>query len=614
MRPTRCVLRIFVAFVAHAVVCAVSPAPLTPFSSCASMLSYFQSSTLSRSAQAGLQLQRPSSPGLHVRRLRNDSREALKPGPRKRSVFSQTNAEVPGVDQPDIVKTDGSHVFLQYNWDRTVIVLESGPGGAPRVVSVLDLPAMSSEFQGEGMLISAGELLIFATEWLSTKNVDGLFTELRDPAVFVYRVSIADPAAPSLLQTLRISGLFVSASAVDGSVRLVTQEYLPDRTEFEEAVGLSDGPRNLTRPLTAEDWLPSFEISNVSGPVERGLLTSCTDMYSAGEKSSSPSITTVTTLALGGTLTAGRSTSVQSWADLVYSPANNIYVASIDYTRSNSYVTRVDKFTPQESTVKYVTSLKLEAYDYNLQYYMHEYQDIFFMATTDARQESEAGVLYAMKHVDGNNALTVVGEQRNLDLGGHAYETVRFVKNVAYLVGAREDGPLYTIDLSQPTQLRNAGQLKNPGFNYYLHPISEGRILGVGDLARTRDGSIGVKVTLFDVSDLSKPAILSTWSLPESSPAVKYDERGFLFWQPESVAILPVSRYTGPTPFGGAVVLDVSGANIAERGRVSYPNNREIYDIERNIVLEKTNLWSIYYDLAQVNNLTSLEVLGTARL
>ena len=88
-----------------------------------------------------------------------------------------------------------------------------------------------------------------------------------------------------------------------------------------------------------------------------------------------------------------------------------------------------------------------------------------------------------------------------------------------YLVTFRHIDPLFVIDLKNPKNPKILGKLKIPGYSDYLHPYDETHLIGVGkevdasidaDKIHT-EGAVyytaiqGVKLALFDVSDVSHP-------------------------------------------------------------------------------------------------------------
>jgi hypothetical protein len=196
--------------------------------------------------------------------------------------------------------------------------------------------------------------------------------------------------------------------------------------------------------------------------------------------------------------------------------------------------------------------------------------------------------------------LVPVGQLSGLGSSQKIY-SVRFVGNTGYVVTFRQVDPLYTIDLSDPSAPRVAGQLELEGYSSYLHPLGDGLLLGVGQDVGTNNEPSGVQLELFDVSERSAPKLLQKTTLGlGSSSQVQYDHHAFLYWAPTELAVLPVQIYpvysVPPTPapspgvagagvtrtsspsgpssidqFTGAMGLHIDRGGITEVGRITHP-------------------------------------------
>ena len=97
--------------------------------------------------------------------------------------------------------------------------------------------------------------------------------------------------------------------------------------------------------------------------------------------------------------------------------------------------------------------------------------------------------------------LREVGRVGGLGKGEQIY-AVRFIGHVSYVVTFRQVDPLYTVDLSDPTNPRVRGELKILGYSAYLHPVGDGVLLGVGQDASGQGRIRGTQISLFDISGL----------------------------------------------------------------------------------------------------------------
>jgi uncharacterized secreted protein with C-terminal beta-propeller domain len=128
-----------------------------------------------------------------------------------------------------------------------------------------------------------------------------------------------------------------------------------------------------------------------------------------------------------------------------------------------------------------------------------------------------------------------VGTVTGMGEGQRVYG-VRFVGDTGYVITFRQVDPLHVVDLSEPTDPEETGQLKLPGFSRYLHPLDDGRILGIGE----QDGK--VKAVVFDVSDPSDPKIDESRILDARFSAIERSHHAFTRDARHGVVFLPTER------------------------------------------------------------------------
>ena len=116
---------------------------------------------------------------------------------------------------------------------------------------------------------------------------------------------------------------------------------------------------------------------------------------------------------------------------------------------------------------------------------------------------------------------------------------VRFVGNTGYVVTFRQIDPLYTVDLTDPAQPRVLGELKISGYSAYLHPIGEDLMLGIGQEADEAGHPLGTQISIFDVSDLKSPKLLSRAPLGQGWSEAESDHHAFLFWPKTGLVVVP---------------------------------------------------------------------------
>ncbi|KAK1859948.1 hypothetical protein I4F81_002540 [Pyropia yezoensis] len=484
----------------------------------------------------------------------------------------------------------------------------------------------------------------------------------------VYTVDVSDGRAPKLVSTTRLQGRYLSSRSVDGVARLVIASAPPADLPYTSpgvrprpgrfVRGLSEAEaqaanRALIAGTVLEDWFPRFRTApaaGVRGGVTTGFVASCASTYRPASFSGFDllSIVTLPLAADAPGTSLGRGTAVFAGGDTVYSSVGSVYVTTTNYQEpfpvvpfdgrivpvpdsdGAAYNTSIHQFAVDDGTVgaTYVGSGVVAGSVLN-QFSMHEAGGTFFIATTLGApwwrsRNTSVSEITSFRRADGAPAdapspLVQVGKVGDLGRGERIY-AVRYIGDVAYVVTFRQVDPLYIISLADPTDLVATGELKIPGFSTYLHPLDGGRLLGVGQDADDTGFTLGVKVSLFDVSDVRAPRELATWTETDlgSSSAVEWDHRAFLYWPPARLAVLPITSY-GDDSFTGAVVLRLGDTRITEAGRIKVERPPERWEtgvqtaaVERNVVLGRKWLWSLTESRFQVQALDGLRVSGSA--
>lgn len=78
-------------------------------------------------------------------------------------------------------------------------------------------------------------------------------------------------------------------------------------------------------------------------------------------------------------------------------------------------------------------------------------------------------------------------------------KAVRFLDQMGYVVTYQQQDPLFSIDFSDPKNLKVMDKIEMPGFSGYLHPVKDDLLLGIGE---AEDGK--ARISLYDISDNNK--------------------------------------------------------------------------------------------------------------
>ncbi len=503
--------------------------------------------------------------------------------------FSTTNVQEAGIDEPDVVKTDGKHVYVAA--DRTLRVIDVS-GDAPRLVGTLTLGAGYAH----QLLIRGTRALILST--VSAPIAIGVApgtarTAIAPmpgrPTVLLTEVDLTDPAAPKVARTMTLDGDYVDARMVDGTVRVVVS-----------STPMTTGEAALTgAPLRT--FVPATTIrSQISHRTFRRGVVPCDDVRRP-DAFSGLGLLTVLTVDLDKGLYNVDRDAVMAGAQTVYGSGKSLYVASQRYVRGlddsadvpgtlRTEIHRFDASTAGQTT--YAGSGTVPGFVVNA-YALSEQDGALRVASTDEPSWLPEGgpatpahsyVTVLSPRPDG--ALTQVGQVGGLGEGQRIFG-VRFVGTTGYVVTFRQTDPLYTIDLSKPEAPRVVGELEIPGYSAYLHPLGDGLLLGIGQEADATGRTQGTQVSLFDVSDLAHPKRTQHVVYGNGSSDAEFDPHAFLWWAPTRTAVLPlqISEPTGAGSFVGAIGLKVAADGIGELGRVVHGSGDTVAPIARSLVI-----------------------------
>ncbi len=556
-------------------------ARLEPFDTCDALLEHFRAEALARVGPYGLGggvVYYPWFGGVDV--AESLSAAAAPRGTGGEVGYSTTNTQVPGVDEPDIVESDGQRVLIVMNGTLHYLAVE---GADARLVGSLAL----EEGWDHRFFMSGDRALVFS-------QGDGYAVPLMEsaadilpsngPITLVQEIDLSDPAHLRVAHTLRIEGSYLSARAIEGTVRLVISSYPADLPfVYPSSPGAEDlaleANRRVVEQSTLDDWLPSYTLFAGDQVTEEGLLVDCEGTHRPAAFAGFDTLS-VLTLDLDEGLAPGSVAAVIAQGEMVYASTEHLFVATnvwvpgelvggADLARiEDEYSTAIHAFDiTGDGPARYLASGSVEGHLLN-QFAMDEHEGYLRVATTggapwSATQAAESAVTVLAIRGDRLERVGRVG-----DLGqGESIYSVRFLGATGYVVTFRQTDPLYVIDLRDPAAPRVSGELEIAGYSAYLHPLGEGRLLGVGREATEEGWVTGAKATLFDVSDPAAPRVIDTWTLPDAYSDVEFDHLAFLYWAPAEMVVLPMQDWS--SGFAGAVVLETDDG-LREVGRVSH--------------------------------------------
>jgi uncharacterized secreted protein with C-terminal beta-propeller domain len=273
--------------------------------------------------------------------------------------------------------------------------------------------------------------------------------------------------------------------------------------------------------------------------------------------------------------------------------SNNVEKAVEEYETKLAQerdITVIHKININKGDIEYKTKGEVPGNLLN-QFSMDESGDNFRVATTSQIWTGRGSKQYNNVYVMDKD-LGISGKLEEIAPDESIYST-RFIGKRLYMVTFKRIDPLFVIDLSDPKDPKILGELKIPGFSDYLHPYDENHIIGVGkETADNQWGGTsikGVKLSLFDVSDVNNPKQLDTYEIGTSgtdSEALR-DHKAFLFDRKKNLLVLPIREVTEKPRYDsrgyymqrvwqGAYVFDLTLQDgFKLKGRVSHLDDYE---------------------------------------
>ncbi len=514
--------------------------------------------------------------------------------------FSETNNQEQGVDEADLVKTDGRRLVTIAGDRLRVLDVEADE---PRLVNTVKLP---DEFYGGELFLNGDTALLMTSGWTAVP-----FIESREIASDWYpgsptgRIIEIDLERGSIERTLEFEGGYLSAREIDGSIRIVMSAaenrfnfVFPSNPGAEESAERAN--RELIEESTIDMWIPTFRITEGDETVTEGPIVDCDRVHLPTEFAGFGSLV-VLTVDIDDGLRVNDSLSVFTDGQTVYASPDRLAVATPrwpEFDRNgepigdDDYRTAIHSFDIADpARTEYTASGSVRGFLLN-QFSLSEYEGHLRVATTDGTPwDSRQSESFVTVLAEDGGELVEVGQVGGLGEGEQIF-AVRFLGDTGYVVTFEQIDPLYTVDLSDPANPTVRGELKIPGFSSYLHPFGD-LLIGVGTDGDEDGRTFGAVVSLFDVSDLDDPTRIDTLPLgPDTAPGrertesyspVSWDAKAFTAWG--DTIIVPVGWWSyNEDPDGyeqgngsAAVLIDVDRdrGTLTKLGQVAHPKTRE---------------------------------------
>ncbi len=536
------------------------------------------------------------------------------------SDYSETNVQVAGVDEADIIKTDGKYIYAISG--NEFFIIEAYPG---EEASILSKTILDDGFYPQEIFIDQDRVLVFgqgsyefqplSTDSGTGNETPGIIEVTRsmesmyapypryNSGTTIKLIDVQDKENPEVIKTLDFEGSYLTSRKIDEYVYFVVTSY-PHYDFLDNGKCLDIVP--LYREVSGD--------GNQEGEVSPVAMR-CTDIGYVRPIQGNSFITLVSISMLDETKEINKETIVGSGQD-VYASLENIYVTQTaypDYSSQNGIIgdlvkdqnidttikTVVTKFNLDNGLIKFIGYGSVKGTILN-QFAMDEYNNSFRIATTiegySNNKDTSTNNVYVL-----DDKLVVTGKIEGIAPSEKIY-SVRFMGNRGYMVTFRHVDPLYVIDLSNPQNPKILGQLKIPGYSDYLHPYDETHLIGIGkevdasidaNLVHT-EGAVyytaiqGVKISIFDVSDVENPIEMYKTIIGDrgTESLATTDHKAFLFDKEKNLLVIPITvaelspgqskSDQGQYTFSGAYVYDISlDKGFDLRGKVTHLDSND---------------------------------------
>ncbi len=465
----------------------------------------------------------------------DDRLATMPPSQNGASDFSTTNNQVAGVDEPDFVKNDGQRILVTA--DDTLYIFAAWPPTETQALAAIEL-----EGEPERIFLAGDRVIVLAdTGDPYACSYDPYYGS--QPSAQTLQVTVWDistPTAPVLERRAQLSGAFVAARLVDGVVHLVVDfpdlaaapfEVWPEglrRNLCNEDVSVEQLERKFDRLLEANlaaiavaplaYFLPGVVdqdfVAGALASTREQLFTDCADFYAADRPETGYlgvlSFPTHDDAILGATHIIGR-------VGEVYASAESVYVAVKEFVDQPGEGWESGWWGAREQTAVHKFSLAAGgapavyrgsgavAGTVLNQFAMDEHEGALRIATTEWAERTNN--LFVLAEAAGGAGLLTIGAVRDI-APGEDIRAVRFAGARGFVVTFRQTDPLFTFELSDPTEPRLVGELHVPGFSTYIHLMDPDHLLSIGFDADDSGMFRGVMLQIFAVGDLAAPELV----------------------------------------------------------------------------------------------------------
>ncbi|MFJ7934200.1 beta-propeller domain-containing protein [Sporosarcina sp. NPDC096371] len=533
------------------------------------------------------------------------------------SDHSTTNNQVEGVDEADIVKTDGDYIYAVA--DGKVLITDiRNPKSIQKAASI----KMEEGFYPSQLFLRGKTLVVLGEKYEPYKENENASDSKRlmpvNGMTMVRLYDVSNPKSPTLIREVGAEG-YLNGARKTGDMLYFITNVRPYFWALEKFDGDVLRPSMYDSKGSADAQLIDYkDIAILPGATEPSYsVITAIDL-------SSPATNKVVTKGYLGS------------SEQLYMSEKNLYLTATSYDNMpianagatdtmmwnpGTANTELFKFALKGTSVTFHSSAELEGQLLN-QFSMDEHKGHFRVVMTEGTTWDDKNP--SKNHLfilDENMKLT--GSVKGLAKGERIY-SARFMGDKAYMVTFRETDPLFVIDVANPAAPKVLGELKIPGFSNYLHPLDDNHLIGFGYetvAEKNPEGgepnilTMGMKISLFDITDFANPKEQDTAIIGGRgtySP-IQYDHKALFQHKERNLYGFPVMVYdeTGKDHYvelqsSGALVYEITPEKgIVLKGDLLTKNTRgeQYADWDKEIqrmLYSKDNLYTV--SMKEINN------------
>lgn len=490
---------------------------------------------------------------------------------------SDTNVQVAGVDEADIVETDGTFIYT-LSGSELVIVRAASADDPAEVISRVSLDS-----QPQSMFLTEGRLTIISTtnSWTPVEAVSLRISGTHAPQTRLTVFDISDTSTPTVIDETIVDGTFDSARAVDNNVYLVVRNHsLPSLPDLNiVAQNQPDGDsigQSLWRYETREEFITRitelneerfpasiYQRANPDGPDQSLTRLGWLDSLNSEVSVAPESLVSVLKFDLqhleAGPNDAFSYRSSNFGQSTTYATADALYITTTQYDWSNRLrFNPADVIAPMAGPSTVIHKIDLTGESLQLaatgtvpgsvesQFSLDEHNGYLRVVTTTGNGWGDndfANHLFVLE--DAGDDLVEVGSLRDLAPTERIY-AARFDGDRGWMVTFRQVDPVFSFDLSDPTNPVVTGELKIPGYSDYLQMIDDDHLLAIGRNATDEGRVQGLQVSLFNIADPQNPTLLHRYDFDNegwgNSEALN-NHLAFNYFSEDGILAIPYQTY-----------------------------------------------------------------------